>query len=73
MAKITLSQSEYRQLAEKALRYDYLCQLLSEDVFASPPAKNARKAVQAMAETGLYKQEFLESLEKGLSRSSHFK
>ncbi len=73
MAKVTLSQSEYRRLAEKALRYDYLRQLLGEDVFAPPPTKSARKAVKALAETGLYKREFLESLKKGLSRSPHFK
>jgi len=73
MATISISKKEYHQLVEKALRYDYLNQLLKEDIFACPPTRNIKKIVKAFGKTRLYNNVFLKSLEKGLGRSSYFK
>lgn len=72
MVTVTIPKKEYQQLAEKALRYEYLRQLLEEDIFACPPAKNIKEVVREFKKTNLYSQDFLKSLEKGLGRSSHF-
>lgn len=72
MVTITLPKKEYHRLVEKALRYDYIRQLLKEDIFASPPTRSIKKVIESFARTGLYKKEFLRSLERGLKRSSYF-
>ena len=73
MAKVSLPKEEYHQLVKKALRYDYLRQLLKEDLFASPPTRSIKKVIESFARTGLYNKQFLRDLEKGLRRSSYFK
>lgn len=70
MATITLPKKEYHQLVEKALRYDYLRQLLEEDIFSPPPTRSVKKVIDSFTKTGLYSKEFLKDLEKGLKRSS---
>ncbi|MFH0987731.1 MAG: hypothetical protein V1841_02475 [Patescibacteria group bacterium] len=72
MVTVTIPQKEYQRLAEKALRYEYLRQLLEEDIFASPSAKNIKEVIREFRKTKFYSQDFLKSLEKGLGRSSHF-
>ncbi|KKS90093.1 MAG: hypothetical protein UV65_C0021G0011 [Parcubacteria group bacterium GW2011_GWF2_43_11] len=72
MVTVTIPKKEYQRLAEKALRYEYLRQLLEEDVFASPPTKNIKEVMGEFKKTKIYGQNFLKSLEKGLGRSSHF-
>ena len=64
MDTITLSKEEYDQLVRKALYYDYLHQLLKEDIFACPPTKKVKKIIDSFAETGAYNENFLKSLEK---------
>ena len=73
MANITLPKKEYHQLVEKALRYDYLHQLLEEDLFASPPTRSVKKVIESFEKTELYNKNFLRNLEKGLKRSSYFR
>ncbi|MBI5186120.1 MAG: hypothetical protein HZA01_10405 [Nitrospinae bacterium] len=73
MDTITLSKKEYQELFEKKLRYEYLRQIIEEDIFAPPPTKRVEEIIKAFKQKKLYKQEFLESLEKGLGRSSYFK
>ena len=73
MTTVTILKKEYQQLLDKALRYEYLRQLMEGDVFTSPPTRNSKKVVGAFEKTKLYNQKFLKSLEKGLGRSSHFK
>lgn len=73
MATISIPKKEYHQLVEKALRYEYIRQLLKEDIFASPPTRNVKKIIEAFGKTRLYNNAFLKSLEKGLRRSSYFK
>ena len=73
MVTITIPKIEYQQLIGKAFRYDYLKQVMTEDIFASPPICDAKKALKEFKETNLYSQKFLNSLKKGLKRSSYFK
>jgi len=73
MATVTISKKEYQRLLERALRYEYLRQLLEEDIFAPPPTKNIKEIIKAFRATKRYNQKFLQSLAKGLKRSSYFK
>lgn len=73
MANITISQTEYHQLINKALRYEYLTNIVMEDVFAPPTTQNTKAIVDAFASTKQYSQSFLKSFEKALKRSKYFK
>ena len=73
MANITISKKEYHRLLDRAFRYEYLRQILEEDIFASPPTKNLKEVIKEFKKSGLYNQKFLKSLEKGLRRSSYFR
>jgi hypothetical protein len=73
MQTVTISKKEYQELIEKKLRYEYLHQIIEEDIFSSPPTKDVKKIIKAFQETGLYNRKFIDSLEKGLKRSSYFK
>ena len=73
MAKITIPKQDYQKLVEKALRYEYIRQAMKEDLFISPPTRNVKKIIEEFKKTGRYNQKFLESLERGLRQSSHFR
>ena len=73
MQKVTISKKEYEELIEKKLRYEYLQQIIEEDIFSPPPTKNIKEIVNAFKKSGLYNQKFINSLEKGLKRSTYFK
>jgi len=73
MEKVIISKREYQKLFEKAMRYEYIYNLLTEDFFASPPLKNIRNIIKEFKSSKKYNSDFLKSLEKGLSRSSYFK
>lgn len=72
MVEVTISKNTYNELLEKALRYDYLKNIIREDIFSSPPTKDAREVVRAFENTGLYRQKFISGLKKGLACSSYF-
>lgn len=72
MATITIKQKKYRELLEKAMRYDYLRQLLYEDIFSPPPTKDVKKILSEFRTTEKYTSQFLKSLGRGLKRSSYF-
>jgi len=72
MIKVTIPRTEYKKLAEKAQRYEYIRQIISEDLFASPSTRNTKEVVESFRKTKKYNQKFLDSLEKGLKRSSFF-
>lgn len=72
MAKVSISKKEYEKLLGKALRLDYLHQIIEEDLFSSPPTRSIKEIIKAFKETELYSQDFLKSLEKGLRCSSYF-
>lgn len=71
MADITIPKKEYHKLLDKALRYEYLRQILREDIFTSPPKRNVKEIIREFRKTKKYNQKFLESLKKGLKRSSY--
>jgi len=71
-ATITISQKEYRQLAEKAWRYEYLREALENDLFSPPPTRDAKTILEAFKKTKSYTDKFLKGLEKGMARSSYF-
>ena len=73
MATITISKREYQRLLDRAFRYEYLRQVLEEDIFASPPTRNAKAVIKEFRATKRYNQKFLKSLAKGLKRSPYFK
>lgn len=73
MANISISKKEYERLVDVKLRYDYLRSVIKDDLFASPPTRGAKKVVASFHKTGKYNRRFLQGLEKGLKRSSHFK
>lgn len=72
MTTITISKKEYQKIVDKALRYEYLRQLIESDIFSPPPTKNIGGIISAFRNTGKYSQQFVKALEKGLRRSSYF-
>lgn len=73
MANITISKEKYQQLLDRALRYEYLRQILKEDIFVLPPTRSIKTVIKEFRATKKYNQKFLKSLSKGLRRSSYFK
>lgn len=73
MTTVTVAKKEYDNLLDKALRYEYLKQAMSGDIFSTPPIKSAKVAISALKKTKLYSSAFIASLAKGLDRSSYFK
>ena len=73
MQKVTISKEEYNTLLASKLKYEYLQQIIKDDLFSSPPTKDPDVVIAAFLETGKYSKAFLKGLEKGLKRSSHFK
>jgi len=63
MTTITVPKKEYQQLLDRALRYEYLRQLMEGDIFSPPPAKTAGKLLKSFKNTELYNQEFLKAQE----------
>ena len=73
MANVTIPKKEYQRLLDRALRYEYLRQILEGDIFTSPSTRNIKRVIKEFRATKLYNEEFLKSLAKGLKRSSYFK
>ncbi len=73
MQTVTISKKEYEELIEKKLRYEYLHQIIESDIFSPPPTKDIKEIIGAFKKTGIYNQEFIDSLKKGLKRSVYFK
>ena len=73
MPNVTISKREYQRLVDKTLRYEYLRQILQEDIFSPPVIRDIKTIIKEFRGTGRYNKSFLENLAKGLKRSSHFK
>ncbi len=73
MSAITIPKKEYQRLVDKAFRYEYLRQIMEEDIFASPLIRDVEKIIKEFKKTNLYNEKFLKSLEYGLKNSSYFK
>lgn len=74
---ITIPKKEYKKLVEERdslrMRYDYLRSTIQDDIFSPPPTKSASAVIKGFKATEKYNEKFLESLKKGLARSSYFK
>ena len=73
MTTVTIPRKEYQALLENKLRFEYVKKSFDDEIFAPPPTRNVKEVVKAFKATGLYNKKFLQSLEKGLKRSSYFK
>lgn len=73
MNRVTIAKNEYERLIEAKLKYEYLRQVIEEDIFSPPPTKNIKEVIKAFKETGEYNAESLKSLERGLKRSPYFR
>lgn len=74
---ITIPKKEYEKLVTERdflrLRHEFLRNAMEGDIFSPPPTKSASTVIKGFKATGKYNKKFLESLEKGLLRSSYFK
>lgn len=73
MTTVTIPKKEYSELLEKKFRYEYMRNILEGDIFSPPPTKSKKEILSAFRQTKNYSKKFLESLKRGLERSSHFK
>ena len=69
---VTLARSEYEDLLDKKMRFEFLRYAFEEDIFSPPPTRNVNEIVDSFKETGKYSKKFIDSLEHGLKRSSYF-
>lgn len=70
---VTIPKIKYESLAEKAEAYEKLINAISKGgFFESPPTRKSSEIMKAFKETGIYNKKFLESLKKGIERSSYF-
>lgn len=72
MSNITIPKREYQKLLDNSFRFEYLRQILEEDIFSSPPTRNKETIIGEFKKTKKYNEKFIESLAKGLKRSSYF-
>ncbi len=72
MANVTISKKEYQKLLDAQLRFDYMKQLLENDLFSPPPIKDMKSVILSFRKTKKYNRKFLKSLEDGLKRSRYF-
>ena len=72
MVTVTIPKKDYKQLLEKAMRYEYLRTILHEDIFSPPPTKSVKNVIRAFRATKKYNRNFLKGLERGLKQSSYF-
>lgn len=73
MTTITLPRNKYQDLKKKAQAYELILNIIEKDIFSLPPMNDSKKIIGEFKKTGLYNEKFIESLKKGLNRSSYFK
>ena len=73
MDTVTISKTKYETLKREIAAYRKIASAAGVRLFQSPPTRNAKEVITAMKETGRYSKKFLDSLSKGLARSSYFK
>lgn len=69
---VRIPKKEYEQLSSVAERYASLERFFAVGEFMKSPIKDTGKAIKEMRATGLYKEAFLKSLERGLKESHTF-
>lgn len=70
---ITIPKTKYESLKERARAYEILKRSINRGGFFDvPPVAKAGKIIEAFRKSGVYNKKFLESLKRGLRRSSQF-
>ena len=72
MSTVTIPKTKYETLKRDATAYRQIISAAGTSLFNSPPTRDAKKIIAAMKETGRYSKKFLDSLAKGLARSTYF-
>ena len=74
--KITLDKEKYRELVEKAGRFEIIQKLVFDSQnqfsFEEPATKNISVILKNMKKTAKYSKTFLKSLAYGLKKSTYF-
>jgi len=65
MVTVTISKKEYQKLLKKAFLYEYLRQVLKEDIFSPPPAKDVKQVIRSFKTTNKYNKNFLAVWKEG--------
>jgi len=73
MSTVTITKTQYEGLKRQADAYRQIISAVGTDFFAPPPTRDAKKIISAMRQTKRYSEEFLDSVAKGLARSSYFR
>ena len=71
MNTVTVPKTRYETLKKQAAAYRKIVSA-RVNLFNSPPTRDAKKVITAMKETGRYSKKFIDSLAKGIARSSYF-
>lgn len=73
MGTVTIPKTKYQELKKKAGAYEYILRFVQGEFFSAPPTRDAKKIISELKKTGRYNQKFLESIKRGLARSSYFR
>lgn len=69
---ITLPKNEYQSLKDIKRKYEAIREMIGVDLFDQPGTRDAKKVIHDFRAAGLYTEDFLNSLERGLKESSYF-
>ena len=72
MSTITLPRTEYINLKSRAEAFDKMVAEIQPSLLFAPTEKSRKKVITEFSKTKLYNKKFLESLNRGLKRSSFF-
>ncbi len=72
LKNVTLAETEYKRICQAAERYEMFRKFFELDFFSQPSKTNTRQIIKEFRDTGLYNEEFLESLSQGLKESRYF-
>lgn len=72
LKNVTLAETEYKRLCQAAERYEMFRKFFELDFFSQPSETNTRQIIKEFRDTGLYNEDFLESLSQGLKESRYF-
>ena len=73
MSTVTITKTQYEGLRRQAEAYRQIVVAAGSDLFNPPPTRDPRKVIAEFRKTKRYSKEFLDSLKKGLKRSSYFR
>ncbi|MDP2593190.1 MAG: hypothetical protein Q8P52_00870 [bacterium] len=73
MSKVTIPKIEYEFLKKRATAYERVLKVAQDELYVPPPTRSREEVLRAFRGTRRYSRQFLESVAKGLRRSSYFK